>query len=159
MIILRVQCFTKHLQRLLLKVSSFQPTTLLRKRLRKRCFAMNFEKILETSSFGRTPLDDCFLCLSANFMNCIISWIQTYLVFAYFLWYVRLLVFGCQKFSLRVLLSICLIFFQFQPVVVYESGPCSEAYCRKAFLLLRVSHNTSIQIELFILPLKKIVEK
>ena len=70
------------------------------------------------------------------------------------------IIFVCQKFSLMVLLS---IFCQFQPGVAYKSvaykKECSEAYCRKASLVLRVSHNTSIQIKLFILPLKKIVEK
>ena len=35
------------IQWLLLKVSDFQPATLLRKRLRKRCFAVNFAKSLE----------------------------------------------------------------------------------------------------------------
>ena len=75
------------------------------------------------------------------------------------------IVFGCQKFSLRVLLSICLIFCQFHPGVGYKSvayetkNAGSEVYCRKASLMLRVSHNASIQIKLFILPLKKIVEK
>ena len=74
------------------------------------------------------------------------------------------IIFGCQKFSLKVFLSICLIFCQFQPGGAYKSAAflkqaCSEAYCRKASLMLRVSHNTSIQIKLFILPLKKIVEK
>ena len=74
------------------------------------------------------------------------------------------IIFGCQKFSLKVFLSICLIFCQFQPGGAYKSAAflkqaCSEAYCRKASLMLRVSQNTSIQIKLFILPLKKIVEK
>ena len=74
------------------------------------------------------------------------------------------IIFGCQKFSLKVFLSICLIFCQFQPGGAYKSAAflkqaCSEAYCRKASLMLRVSQNTSIQIKLFLLPLKKIVEK
>ena len=74
------------------------------------------------------------------------------------------IIFGCQKFSLKVFLSICLIFCQFQPGGAYKSAAflkqaCSEAYCRKASLMLRVSQNTSIQIKLFILPTKKIVEK
>ena len=74
------------------------------------------------------------------------------------------IIFGCQKFSLKVFLSICLIFCQFQPGGAYKSAAflkqaCSEAYCRKSSLMLRVSQNTSIQIKLFLLPLKKIVEK
>ena len=74
------------------------------------------------------------------------------------------IIFGCQKFSLKVFLSICLIFCQFQPGGAYKSAAflkqaCSEAYCRKASLMLRVSQNTSIQIKLFILPMKNIVEK
>ena len=108
-------------------------------------------------------------------INCIISWIQTCLFFCLFFricpvivrWYrgCRMpIVFGCQKFSLRILLSICLIFCQFQPgvankSVAYRKKKRNEAYFRKASLVLRVSHNTSIQIKLFILPLKKIVEK
>ena len=58
-------CFANHLQRLLLTVSGFQPATLLKERLRERCFSVNFPKFLRTS-FDRTPLDDCFLCLSVN---------------------------------------------------------------------------------------------
>ena len=69
------------------------------------------------------------------------------------------IIFRCQKFSLRVLLSICLIFCQFQTGVAYKNVACSEAYCRKISLMLRVSHSTSIEIKLFILFLKKIVEK
>ena len=57
-------------------------------------------------------------------INCIISWIQTCLFFCLFFricpvivrWYrgCRMpIVFGCQKFSLRILLSICLIFANF----------------------------------------------
>ena len=37
-----------------------------KKRLRQRCFSMNFIKFLKTF-FGRTPPDECFLCLSENF--------------------------------------------------------------------------------------------
>ena len=44
-------------------------------------------------------------------------------------------------------------------VLLVRKKPCSEAYSRKASLMLRVNHNTSIQIKLLILPLKKIVEK
>ena len=66
------------------------------------------------------------------------------------------IIFGCQKFSLMVLLSICLIFCQFQPNVAYKSivykKACNEVYCRKASLMLKISLNTSIQIKLFILP-------
>ena len=74
------------------------------------------------------------------------------------------IIFGCRKFSLRVLLSICLIFCQYQLDIAYKSvaykkKACSEAYCGRAFLMLRVSHNTYMQIKLFILPLKKIAEK
>ena len=95
-------------------------------------------------------------------INCIISWIQTCLFFCLFFricpvivrWYrgCRMpIVFGCQKFSLRILLSICLIFCQFQPgvankSVAYRKKKRNEAYFRKASLVLRVSHNTSIQI-------------
>ena len=46
---LRTPCFTEHLQWLLLKVSGFQPATLLKKRLRQKCFSMNFAKLLRTS--------------------------------------------------------------------------------------------------------------
>ena len=64
---LRAPCFTEHLQWLLLKVSGFQPAILLKKRLQKRWFSANFAKFLRTSFFfDRTPLDDCFLCLSVN---------------------------------------------------------------------------------------------
>ena len=46
---LRTPCFTDHLQRVLLAVSGFQPATLLKKRLRQRCFSVNFAKLLWTS--------------------------------------------------------------------------------------------------------------
>ena len=52
------------------------------------------------------------------------------------------------NFSLALLIKVLLI-----------KKVCNDAYCRKASLMLRVSHNTSIQIKLFILPLNKIVEK
>ena len=39
--------FTEHLQWLLLTVSGFQPTALLKKRLGERCLSVNFEKIFE----------------------------------------------------------------------------------------------------------------
>ena len=37
------------------KVSGLRPSTLLKKRLRRRCFSMNFEKFLRTRFFYRTP--------------------------------------------------------------------------------------------------------
>ena len=46
---LRTPCFTENLQWLLLKVSSFQPATLLKNRLRQKCFSANFAKFLRTS--------------------------------------------------------------------------------------------------------------
>ena len=45
---LRAPYFTEHLQSLLLKVSGFQPANLLKKRLRKICFSVNFAKFLRT---------------------------------------------------------------------------------------------------------------
>ena len=65
-------------------------------------------------------------------INCIISWIQTCLFFCLFFRICPIIVrwqrgwrmpiiFGCKKFSLRVLLSICLVFCRFQPGVAYES--------------------------------------
>ena len=58
--------FTEHLQWLLLTVSGLQPVNLLKRRLRQKCFFVNFAKSLRTS-FDRMPADDCFLCLSVNF--------------------------------------------------------------------------------------------
>ena len=58
--------FFTQLQRLLLTVSGLQPAALLKKRLGQRCFSVSFAKFLSTS-FVRTPPDDCFLCLSVNF--------------------------------------------------------------------------------------------
>ena len=46
---LRIPCFTEYLQWLLLKVSVFQPATSLWKRLREKCFSVNFAKLLRTS--------------------------------------------------------------------------------------------------------------
>ena len=46
---LRAPCFREHLQWLLLKVSGFQPAIFFKKRLRKRCFFVNFAKFLRTS--------------------------------------------------------------------------------------------------------------
>ena len=63
---LRTPCFTDHLQWLPLTLSGFQSATLFKKRLRKKCFNVNFAKFLRIS-FDRTLLDDCFLCLSVNF--------------------------------------------------------------------------------------------
>ena len=57
--------FTEHLQWLILTFLGFQPATLLKMRLRHRRFSVNF---LWTSS-DRTPPDESFLCLSANFEN------------------------------------------------------------------------------------------
>ena len=58
-------------------------------------------------------------------------------------------VFGRQKFSLRVLLSICFIFSNFRTALfikvwLIRKKACSKAYCGKASFMLRVSHNTSI---------------
>ena len=66
--IFRTPCFTdqRHLQRLLLPVYVFQPVTLLKRRLRQRCFSVKFTKYLRTS-FARTPPDECSQCLSDNF--------------------------------------------------------------------------------------------
>ena len=46
---LRTPCFTEHLQWLLLKVSGFQPATVLIKRLQQRCFVWILQKILRIS--------------------------------------------------------------------------------------------------------------
>ena len=46
---LRAPSFAEHLQWLFLKVPGFQPATLLKKRLWKRCFYVNFAKLLRTS--------------------------------------------------------------------------------------------------------------
>ena len=43
---LRAHCFTEHLHWLLLEISDFQCAILLKKRLRQRCFCMNFLKFL-----------------------------------------------------------------------------------------------------------------
>ena len=47
--VLKAPCFTDLLQWLLLKVSGFQPATLLKKRLRQKCFSVNFAKFLKIS--------------------------------------------------------------------------------------------------------------
>ena len=72
--------------------------------------------------------------------------------------------FRMSKVQSQDIAQYLLDFCQFQPgvankSVAYRKKKRNEAYFRKASLLLRVSHNTSIQIKLFILPLKKIVEK
>ena len=46
---LRTPCFTEHLLWLLLKASIFQPATSLYKRLRQKCFSVDFAKFLRTS--------------------------------------------------------------------------------------------------------------
>ena len=72
--------------------------------------------------------------------------------------------FRMSKVQSQDIAQYLLDFCQFQPgvankSVAYRKKKRNEAYFRKASLVLRVSHNTSIQIKLFILPLKKIVEK
>ena len=47
--LLRAPCFTENPQWLLLRASSFQPATLLKKRIRNRCFAVNLAKFLRIS--------------------------------------------------------------------------------------------------------------
>ena len=48
--LLRVLCFSEHLFfQLLMGVSGFQSAILLKKRLRKKCFPVNFAKILVSS--------------------------------------------------------------------------------------------------------------
>ena len=64
----RALYFTGHFQWLLLRVSGFQPATLLKNRFRQRCFSVNFAKSLRTS-FERTTPDDCFLRLAVNFQK------------------------------------------------------------------------------------------
>ena len=54
--------FTEHRQSLILTFLGFQPATLLKKRLRHRCFCVNFAKFLRTSS-DRTPADTGWLLL------------------------------------------------------------------------------------------------
>ena len=49
--------FTEHPQWLILTFLGFQSATLLKKRLRHRCFSVNFANFLRTS-FDRTPSDD-----------------------------------------------------------------------------------------------------
>ena len=46
------------------------------------------------------------------------------------------IIYKCQKFSLRVLLSLCLIFCQFQPGAAYKS----IAYKKKC-VLLKIKHS------------------
>ena len=61
--LLRAPCFTEHLQWLLLKVSVFQPATLLKKRLRNICFAVNLAKFLRTSFLLTENLRMTFSCV------------------------------------------------------------------------------------------------
>ena len=65
--VLRPPFFTEHHKRLILAVSGFQPTTLLKKRLRQRCFSVNFAKFL--TFFNRTPPDDCFLLFRSSVLQ------------------------------------------------------------------------------------------
>ena len=63
--ILRSPCFTEHLQRLLLKVSGFQPTTLLKERPRKRCFLRILQNFWEHLFFWQNTsgwLLPVFIC-------------------------------------------------------------------------------------------------
>ena len=64
---LRTPFLTEHFQWLLLTVSGFQPATLLKKRLRQRCFSVNFAKFL--TFFNRTPPDDCFLLFRSSVLQ------------------------------------------------------------------------------------------
>ena len=66
---LRMPCFTKHLQWLLLKVSGFQPATLSKRTLRQKCFSVNLAKFFRISFLltEHLQMDVCFLCLSVNF--------------------------------------------------------------------------------------------
>ena len=57
---------TEHLQWLLLTVSGFQPVTLLKKRLRQRCFPVNIRKCLRTS-FDRMPASCVYLWILRSF--------------------------------------------------------------------------------------------
>ena len=50
------------------KVAGLRPATLLKKRLRHRCFPVNFAKFLRTP-FYRTPLGDCFYEHTQTFKN------------------------------------------------------------------------------------------
>ena len=51
----------KHLRQVLFynKVAGLEPATLLKMRLWRRCFPINFAKFLRTT-FHRTPLNDCY---------------------------------------------------------------------------------------------------
>ena len=71
--------------------------------------------------------------------------------------------FRMSKVQSQDIAQYLLDFCQFQPgvankSVAYRKKKRNEAYFRKASLVLRVSHNTSIQIKLFILPLKKFIK-
>ena len=46
----------------------FPACNFIKKRIRKRCFSVNFAKVFKNIfTFARTPQDGCFLCLSVNF--------------------------------------------------------------------------------------------
>ena len=62
----RTPYFTEHLKWLLLTVSCYQPTTLVKNRFQQRCFSVNYAKCLRIS-FDRTAPSDCFVSLSVNF--------------------------------------------------------------------------------------------
>ena len=102
-------------------------------------------------------------------INCISHECRHACCLAYFLEYVLLLLDDnvdeeCKQFlHVKSLASGCCLAFawlfaNFSLALLIKKA-CSEAYCRKASLMLRVSHNTSIQIKLFILLLRKIVKK
>ena len=63
------------------------------------------------------------------------------------------IIFGCQKFSLRVLLNIWLIFCQFHPGVDYKSVAFKKSVLwsllQKSFPHVKTSQNTSIQIKFY----------
>ena len=66
---LRATCFTEYLQWLLLKVSGFQPVTLLKKRLRQISFSVNFIKFLKTSSLLTEHLQMTASCVQLWIMR------------------------------------------------------------------------------------------
>ena len=81
-------------------------------------------------------LSDPFFIFIFRFtmINCIMSWIQAHLFPCSFSRICPILVYNVdkkwilnkwQKFSLRMLLSICLIFCQFQPGAAYKSVACN----------------------------------
>ena len=95
-----------------------------------------------------------------NMINRMISWIKTHLLFCLFfrvctitfgLWrgWKMWIIFKYQKFSPRVFLSICLIFCQFQPGVVYKSVAYKKACFSFALISSRESSHTSNNSEPF----------